>query len=223
MTENRINPLLDVMSEIDDGIITNANTKKSKKRPIIIAAVAAAALSVAIPITVGALTRAPIEALINDEYVEVGYDVYTDERGHKIETFVYDIPEYALQEEREGFTPVGRVRAVVDFRDSVAFSQQPFHVISYYLVDEAGNEFVGINNKEVEIRIDENENAHYCFGCPNLADGYTTFMKLVKHMHGDIEVDRCLYVVKEEEIDEIHLAHGTPPEWLDLYKSPFED
>lgn len=226
MTENRINPLLDVMSEIDDNLIANkaSTAKKRKKRSVIIAAAAAAVLAVSIPMTVGALTRAPIEALINDEYVEVGYDVYTDERGHKIETFVYDIPEYALQEEREGLTPVGKVRAVVEFSDSVAFSQQSFYVTSYKLVDEAGNVFfAGINNKEVEIRIDENENAHYIFGCPNLADGYTKFMKVVKHMHGDIEVDRCLYVVKEEEMDEIHLAHGIPLEWRDLYKSPFED
>ena len=47
MTENRINPLLDAMSEIDDNIITNARTaKKSKKRPLLIAVAAAAALTV---------------------------------------------------------------------------------------------------------------------------------------------------------------------------------
>lgn len=40
MNENKLNPLLDAMSEIDDSIITN--TKKTKKRPLWIVAAAAA-------------------------------------------------------------------------------------------------------------------------------------------------------------------------------------
>ena len=206
MTENKINPLLDVMSEIDDGIITNtaSTAKKGKKRPIIIAAVAAAMLSVAIPVTVGALTRAPIEMIVNNELTEPGYDVYTDEYGHTVETYVYDIPAYALREEREGMTAVGKVRAVYD----PEIVGTGWGINGYRLVDENGNKFTCVNNKIVEVYIDRDYTSTYGFSCPNLADGYTTYEEESKHFHGDVEVDRCLYVVKEDELDDILRLHG---------------
>lgn len=206
MTENKINPLLDVMSEIDDSIITNSNTvgavKKSKKRPIIIAAAAAAMLGVAIPVTSGALMRQPLKTEINTQENELGYNVYTDEYGHMIETYVYDIPEYALGEEVEGRTAVGAVRAVYDPDIYVAGG--------YKLVDEEGNEFLGgINNKYVDYCVDSGSKSMIGFDCANLADGYTTLEFNNEHIHlGGVRIDKCLQVVKEDEIDGVLRSHG---------------
>lgn len=64
MTENKINPLLDAISEIDDNIITN--TKKTKKRPLLIAAVAAAA-SLAVIMGAAVVNKTPLT--VNNEHV----------------------------------------------------------------------------------------------------------------------------------------------------------
>lgn len=60
-----INPLLDIMSEIDDDIITDTAVKKSKKRPLLIAVAAAAALAVITGAAV--VSKYKYQFFINDE------------------------------------------------------------------------------------------------------------------------------------------------------------
>lgn len=72
-----INPLLDVMSEIDDSIITNTNIKKTKKRPLLIAAAAAAALTVITGVA-GAAVVSKFQVSIDDEPFSVNIDVKKD-------------------------------------------------------------------------------------------------------------------------------------------------
>ncbi|MCH5205480.1 MAG: hypothetical protein J1F09_00920 [Oscillospiraceae bacterium] len=177
--------------------------KHIKIKPLIIAA-AVAVLAAATAITAGALMRAPMEIEMNGELYDPEYDVYTDEYGHKIETLVYDVPEYALAEEREGYTAVGKVRAVYD-PDSI-------RTMKYKLVDEAGNEFVaGINNKIVTVLINNDKGSGITYCCTNMADGYTYMEFADNHSHGEYDLDKCIHIVKEEEADEINIAHGLPP------------
>ena len=174
--------------------------KHIKIKPLIIAA-AVAVLAAATAITAGAIMRAPINVEMNNEPYDVEYDVYTDEYGNKIETFVYDIPEYALAEELEGLTAVGKVRAVYD--------PGSIRNVKYKLVDEAGNEFVaGINNKMVNLRINDNNISRIGFSCANVADGYTVMEFNFNHSHNEFDLDKCIHVVKEEETDDIMREHG---------------
>lgn len=214
MSENKINPLLEAMSEIDDNniVINTATAKKSKKRAIIIAAAAAAVMAVG-SITAGAIMNAPIKTMLNNEPYEPTYDVYTDEYGHTIETFVYDIPEYALVEEREGQTAVGRVRAVYDPE------LKQVNVIGYKLVDEEGNEFLfGINNKYVDLRVD-GEFTSRAFGARNMANGdYMIVRFMSEHSHNDYNLDQCFHVAKRDEVDDLFRAHGIDPEEVEKNK-----
>ena len=208
MTDNKINPLLEAMSEIDDNIITNktaTTVKKSKKRAIIIAAAAAAVMAVG-SITAGAIMNAPIKTMLNNEPYEPIYDVYTDEYGHTIETFVYDVPEYALKEEREGWTAVGRIRAVYD--PDLPFAKPGYS--GYKLVDEAGNEFrFGVNNKYVDVRIDNNNSLSIGFDCGNLNfSEYVVVQFAYEHSHNDYNLDKCFHIAKQGETGDLERAHG---------------
>ena len=60
---NKINPILDAMSEIDDNIVTNI--KKRRKRPLLIAAVAAAALM----LLMGAAVISISEVTVNNRHL----------------------------------------------------------------------------------------------------------------------------------------------------------
>ena len=73
MTENRINPLLDVMSEIDDNIITNmARTAgKKKKRAVIMIAAAAAAATL--------LTGAGVAVVVHNISFKSGFYIGEDD------------------------------------------------------------------------------------------------------------------------------------------------
>ena len=71
MTENKINPLLDAMSEIDDNIITT--TKKSKKRPLMI--VAAAAVATTLLLTGAAVIRISEVTINNKHLIDYNFTV----------------------------------------------------------------------------------------------------------------------------------------------------
>lgn len=78
MNENKINPLLDVISEIDDNIITGINIKKSKKRPLMIAVAAAAAAALAV-ITGAAVVNSRYSLVYNGEQImDINTKVFKD-------------------------------------------------------------------------------------------------------------------------------------------------
>lgn len=73
MTENMINPLLDVMSEIDDEIITNTagTAKNNKKRSVMMIAAAAAAATL--------LTGAGVAAVVQNISFKSGFYIGEDD------------------------------------------------------------------------------------------------------------------------------------------------
>lgn len=148
---NKINPLLEAMNDIDDAIISESAPVEKKRaryfKPMMIAA-AAAVLCGATAVTAVASIKPPQEIVLWDEPLDVDYTVYTDEKGREIRTYAFNLPDYALGEEIEGCTPVGKVRYVQGGEDDGAFMG------SWFIVDEEGTRFTGgINNKEVRADI----------------------------------------------------------------------
>lgn len=156
---NNINPLFETMNDIDDDIVSDAIAPQRKRpryfKPMLIAA-AAAVLCAATAVTAVASIKPPNAVTMNHKPVEVGYDVYFDDEGHEIRTFVFNVPEYALTEEKEGCTAVGKVRAV------------QLGEREWELVDEEGNTFTeGINNVIVEAWVLGGGHHSIDFGCAN--------------------------------------------------------
>ena len=141
---NKINPIFDAMSEIDNEIVSGALEKERKHprgfKPMMIAA-AAAALCAATAVTAAATIKLPAKVTMNNEPVSVGYDEYFDDMGREIRTYVYQVPDYALLKDVPGCTAVGDVKAVClgeNFEDD------------WVLVDEEGTVFAdGINDLKV--------------------------------------------------------------------------
>lgn len=142
---NKLNPLLEAMNDIDDDIVSETAPVERKRpkyfKPLMIAA-AAAVLCGATAVTAVASIKPPKEVIVNDEPLEVAdYTVYNDEKGREIRTYVYNMPDHVLGEEKEGCTPVGQVRVVK--RDDDRWG-------GWEIVDEEGNVFHwGINNKKI--------------------------------------------------------------------------
>lgn len=108
---NKINPLFEAVSEIDDKTVANSiQTNKTKPRK----AFKIAAIAVAATLMLGTAAAAstfgddPI-VKINDKQVTPWYSSYVNENGWTIETTVVEIPY-----KRGSYSPVGEIRAVFD-------------------------------------------------------------------------------------------------------------
>ncbi len=203
---NKINPLIEAMNNIDENIVSDvmSDTRKHPRRfkPIPIAAVITV-LFTATTITAIASLKAPKQVTINDMAAEPSYKTYLDDQGREISMYVYDVPDFALGEEREGGTPVGEIKVVRN-------PEYPLKWGEWMIVDEAGNEFhTGINNKLVQIEIKDGQ-----IGCEqvgfdilNLLDGYG-----ILEIHNDSEDNSYenveIYFVPAEQMDEILKQKG---------------
>lgn len=122
---NKINPIFDAVTEIDDKMVSGSITKyKTKPRKALkITAVAAAAM-VLLGTAAAAATFGddPIVKINNKQVVPL-YSTYVNENGWTVETTVVQTPQTVLS----SYTPVGEVRAV--------FDEEPF-TVDYY--DELG-------------------------------------------------------------------------------------
>lgn len=213
MTEKiKLNPLLEALNDIDDAIISDAAPEKRRRpryfKPMIIAA-AAAVLCGATAITAVASRKPPQEIILWDEPLDVDYTVYTDEKGREIRTYAFNLPDYALGEEKEGCTPVGQVR-VVDRVDDLWGGWE--------IVDEEGNVFHrGINNKKIRCDIIDpaNPHTHYQVGfmCANfLGDYYDMTMFCEYDSEENVVADRVYVYVypydDKETAEKIYEKHG---------------
>lgn len=112
MNENKLNPLLDAMSEIDDSIITN--TKKTKKRPLLIIAAVAAVLMLIMGAAVASSRSGEVKVngesvsdlnytvqenvslLTREEFLEMGAKI-TEDSGHYTKYELNALPSEILQ------------------------------------------------------------------------------------------------------------------------------
>ncbi|MBD5130633.1 MAG: hypothetical protein HDT43_12050 [Ruminococcaceae bacterium] len=140
---NKINPLFEAVTNIDDNIVSCAIKEKRRSKKFRVLLTAAAVMTFCLLTTaVSALGifTAPKKVMINGVSVtpsygmaRMGYDV--------VEYYVVDVPEAFLTEEREGFTPVGEVKVIAN-------PEYPNEHNKWIITDAAGNEFRnGINNK----------------------------------------------------------------------------
>lgn len=152
---NKLNPLLEAMNDIDDAIVSEAAPAQRRRprcfKPMLIAA--AAVLCGATAVTAAASIKPAKTYTFNNETDNKSdYYAYTDDYGREIRMYVTPIPEYALLEEAEGCTPVGRVKLVIKGED-VNPKNSTF-------IDEEGNTFPnGVNNLDVHYEIIE-EHGH---------------------------------------------------------------
>ena len=191
-----LNPLLEAMNNIDENIVSDVMSETHKKprkfKPVLIAAMAATLLT-ATAITAIATLKAPKQVTINDMAVEPTYKSYVDDDGREIGMYIYDVPDFALGEEREGGTPVGEIKVVRN-------PEYPLKWGEWMIVDEAGNKFyTGINNKLVQVEIGEREQIG--FGILNLLDEYR-----ILEMRNDDNVD--IYFVPIEQWDDVLKQKG---------------
>lgn len=202
----KLNPLLEAMNNIDENIVSDviSDTRKRPRRfkPITIAA-AITVLFTVTAITAIASLKAPQQVTINDMAVEPTYKSYVDDQGREISMYIYDVPDFALGEEREGGTPVGEIKVVRN-------PEYPLKWGEWMIVDEAGNKFyTGINNKLVQIEIKGEQIGckQIGFGILNLLDGYRTL-----EIHTDSEDNSYekveIYFVPAEQMDEILRQKG---------------
>ncbi len=122
---NKINPIFDAVTEIDDKMVSDSITKyKTKPRKALkITAVAAAAMVLLGTAAAAATFGDDPLVKINNKQVVPLYSTYVDENGWTVETTVVQTPQTVLS----SYTPVGEVRAV--------FDEEPFTVDFY---DELG-------------------------------------------------------------------------------------
>lgn len=153
---NKINPLLEVMNDIDDDIVSGAAPVQRKRpryfKPMLIAAAAVVLCGATAVTAIASIKPHTTVTLDNEEPADMEYDVYVDDQGREIRTYAIQLPDYALREEVDGYTAVGKVRAVYtdEYEDDYEFQ--------WVLVDEEGNRFPqGINNKAVECEILDGE------------------------------------------------------------------
>lgn len=196
MTENKINPLLEAMNGIDDMLVcdTAKNTVKRKKRiGVVITAAAAAACTVALTTMAVANLKAPKDVLINDVTVQPYYSTYTADNGKILEVYITNIPDYALDEEVEGYTAVGEIKVVRN-------PEYPQKWGEWMLVDEAGNVFhTGINNKYVKFNF-KGENRWHSFDVLNFSDDYSWI---------EIGTDSLsYYFVPKGQEEDVYREHG---------------
>lgn len=207
---NKLNPLLEAMNDIDDAIISESAPAKRKRpmrfKPLIVAA-AAVVLCGATAVTAAASLKPSKEVIVEDEPVDVDYTVYIDDLGREIRTYAFNIPDYALGEEKEGCTAVGQVKVVP------ADDDNPWG--NWSIVDEEGTVFhSGINNKEIQCDVIDPKNPHtHCdieFVCANFnSKDYDMIMyngqdKIYLYVYpfGDKEAAKRIYEKHGDELNE---------------------
>lgn len=212
------NKLLKSINDIDDDLISEAESwkpRKARKLKIAIIAAAAAVLCGATAVTAVASLKTPVDFTINDEPVEVEYTVYTDDKGREIRTYAYKLPDYSLGEEIEGHTAVGQVRVVL--RDDDLWG-------GLELVDEEGNVFHGgINNKIVEYQIAGEKHTVSILSCRNILDEYNVIFINSDKDNDSVYDNQDVYVIRaddEETHKRICEAHGKP---YFPFKDPFAE
>ena len=143
---NKIDPLFEAMSSIDDNIVSNAiNEKRRCPRGIkaILIAAAVTAFCAITTISAVAMQKAPKDVMINETLVEPSYSSFVDNSGKEWDVYVFDLPDFCLGEEKDGETAVGKVTVAPN-------PDYPLKWGEWMIVDETGKEFhVGINNKLV--------------------------------------------------------------------------
>lgn len=216
----KLNPLLEAMNDIDDSIISEAAPAERRRaryfKPLMIAA-AAAVLCGATAVTAAASIKPSKVVIVEDEPVDVDYTVYIDDLGREIRTYAFNIPDYALGEEKEGCTAVGQVKVVP------ADDENPWG--DWIIVDEEGTVFYsGINNKEIQCDVIDPENPHthheIGFVCANFKSKdydmimYNSQDKICLHVYpfGDKEAAKRIYekhgdVLNEEIFDRMCEHH----------------
>ncbi len=205
---NKINPLFEAMSNINDNIAANAVSEKNHKRPKcgkpFLVAAAAIALCSTITVTAGALLKSPARFTVNNMAVEPYYSEYKDGLGNDIAVYVIDVPDYALGEE-EGEAAVGDIKVVPN-------PEYPDKWGRYMIVDEAGNEFhVGINNKIVMYEV-KGEQGIGTFDCSNFLKDEYEYVQIVSN--GDeahtYNMMQEFYFVPRGQAAEILKERGCP-------------
>lgn len=182
MTE--LNPLLEAMNNIDENILANSQKKSRHSLKIKIAVVSAAAAVAALSGTVVAVNYSRrLTYTTEDKTFEPVCSSYVDDRGNKIETYVLDIPEYALLLEKEGYTSTGELKC----------EWVPEKDYTYQLADENGRVFpFGVNNKAVLAYItpsDGSEPFQVAFHCANLnLDKYNTYENIDQYGNAEFFV-----------------------------------
>jgi len=109
---NKINPIFDAVTEIDDKMVSDSITKyKTKPRKALkITAIAAAAMVLLGTAAAAATFGDDPLVKINNKQVVPLHSTYVDENGWTVETTVVQTPQTVLS----SYTPVGEVRAVFD-------------------------------------------------------------------------------------------------------------
>lgn len=160
---NKIDPLFEAISNIDDNIVSNAINEKRRLPRGIKAILIAAAVTVfcaITTITATAILKAPKDVVINAKSVEPSYSSFTDNNGIEWDVYVFDLPDFCLGEEKDGETAVGKVTVAPN-------PDYPFKWSKFMIVDEMGKEFhVGINNKLVLCECKDGVR-HFGFDCLN--------------------------------------------------------
>lgn len=180
---NKLNPLFEAMNDIDDGIVSNA-VQTAHRHPMrlktVLVAAAAAALCAVTAVTAAAVLKAPKEITVNNEIVEPQYSTFTDINGKEWDMYVFDLPEFALGEEVEGRTAVGKIRAVNN-------PDYPGKWREWMLVDEIGNVFyTGVNNKLIEF-YSKDGISNVGFGCANFLSKKYEYVEILAD-HSKIEI-----------------------------------
>lgn len=198
---NKIDPLFEVMSSIDDNIVSGA-IKAERKRPkgikAILIAAAAAVLCAATTITAVASLKAPKNISIDGAPIEPTYSTTNDRDGNEWDVYVFNMPDYALGEEKEGKTAVGEIKVVPN-------PEYPAKWREWMIVDEAGNVFHGgINNKLVFLYSKDGV-SEVGFACPNYRSDIYSYFQYNEDSKVRIEL------VLNEELDEYLKQHELPP------------
>lgn len=170
---NKINPLFEAISNIDDNIAANAikeNRRHPKKIKVILIAAAAAAMCAITTVTAVARLKSNLNVTIDSISVEPYYNT-TSAFGKEWDIYVIDLPDYVLGEEEKEKTAVGKI-------DVVPNPEYPEKFGKWMIVDETGNKFyTGINNKLILVRPQDGDASGFDeFCCTNfLSDDYGYF------------------------------------------------
>lgn len=170
---NKINPLFEAISNIDDNIAANAikeNRRCPKKIKVILIVAAAAAMCAITTVTAVARLKSNLNVTIDSISVEPYYSI-TSAFGKEWDIYVIDLPDYVLGEEEKGKTAVGRI-------DVIPNPEYPGKFGKWMIVDETGNKFyTGINNKLILLRPQDGDTSGFDeFCCTNfLSNDYGYF------------------------------------------------
>ena len=196
---NKIDPLFEAMSSIDDNIVSNAIHEKRRCPRGIKAILIAAAVTVFCAISTisaVAMQKAPKDVMINETLIEPSYSSFVDNSGKAWDVYVFDLPDFCLGEEQEGKTAVGKVTVAPN-------PEYPHKWGEFMIVDETGKEFhVGINNKLVRCESKDGVH-HYGFDVLNYRSDEFDYLEFETDPH-NIE----LVIVPAGQGDEVMRQRG---------------